>query len=120
MVGYLTRYPQQIAFGDQEPAAVMDRYHIPEFDLINDGIRLDREGLLAHARAGRKNATSVTVEVHDAVTGDTGVAARHTLTATMRKGSVIATEIYMFGQLAADGRLRHVHQGTRCVPASGT
>ena len=118
LVGYLTRYPQQITFGDQEPAAVMDRYHTPNFEIVNDGIRPDRDRLLAHVRAGRKNATSVQVVVHDAVIDGDRVAARYALTAAMRKGSVIATEIYMFGHLSPDGRLHHVDQVTRSIPTT--
>jgi hypothetical protein len=38
----------------------------------------------------------------------------------MRKGSVIATEIYMFGHLAPDGRLHHIDQVTRSIPATDT
>jgi hypothetical protein len=79
---------------------------------------LDRDRLLAHVRTGRRNATSVRVAVHDAVTEGERVAARYTLTAVMRKGAVVATEIYMFGRLAPDGRLRHVEQLTRIVPAA--
>jgi hypothetical protein len=85
--------------------------------MINDGVRLDRDRLLAHVQTGRRNAGSVQVMVHDAVVDGDRLAARYTLTATMRKGQVIATEIYMFGQLAADGRLRQVNQVTRSVPA---
>jgi hypothetical protein len=118
LVGYLTRYPQQITFGDEDPAAVMDRYHTPEFIMINDGIRLDRERLLAHVSTGRKRAAGVHVAVHDTVSNGNCVAARYTLTATMRKGPVIATEIYMFGQLAPDGRLHHVNQVTRSIPSA--
>jgi hypothetical protein len=120
LVGYLTRYPWQLVFGDQEPSAVLDRYHTPDFDMINDGLRLDRDQLLAHVVTGRKNATDVQVVVHDAVTDGDLVAARYTLTAAMRKGSVIATEIYMFGHLAPDGRLRHIDQITRSVRTTGT
>jgi hypothetical protein len=120
LVGYLTRYPPQLTFGDQDPAAVMDHYHTPDFDMTNDGIRLDRERLLAHVATGRKNAASVQVVVHDAVVDGAVAAARYTLTATMRKGQLIATEIYMFGHLAPDGRLRHVDQITRAVPTTDT
>jgi SnoaL-like domain len=116
LVGYLTSYPQRLTFGDQEPAVVMDLYHTPDFEMINDGVRLDRDRLLAHVATGRRNATGVQVVVHDAVIDGDRVAARYTLTATMRKGQVIATEIYMFGDLAPDGRLRHVDQVTRSVP----
>lgn len=118
LAGYLTRYPHQLAFGDDEPTEVMDCYHTPAFEMINDGIRLDRQRLLDHVASARKNATAVRVDVHECITEQTRVAARYTLTATMRKGAVIATEIYMFGDLAADGRLRRVCQATRTVPVS--
>jgi hypothetical protein len=119
-VGYLTHYPQQITFGDQDPDTVMDHYHTADFEMTNDGIRLDRDRLLAHVRTGRRNAAGVQVVVHDAVVNGDGLAARYTLTATMRKGQVIATEIYMFGRLAPDGRLRHVTQATRTVSVTQT
>ncbi len=120
LAGYLTRYPHQVIFADQEPAAVMDRYHTPDFDMVNDGVRLDRDRLLAHMRTGRKNATGVHVVVHETVIDGDRVAARYTLTATMRKGSEIVTEIYMFGHLAPDGRLHHVDQVTRNLPTADT
>jgi len=118
LVGYLIRYPQQIAFGDEDPAAVMDSYHTTEFEMVTDGIRLNRERLLAHVRAARKRAAGVHVVVHDTVSNGDRVAARYTMTATMRKGPVITTEIYMFGELAPDGRLHHVDQVTRTIPAA--
>jgi hypothetical protein len=88
------------------------------FEMVNDGVRLDHDQLLAHAGTGRKNATSVEVVVHDTVIDGDRVAARYTLTAAMRRGSVIATEIYMFGHLAPDGRLHHVDQVTRNIPTT--
>jgi hypothetical protein len=60
----------------------------------------------------------VQVAVHDTVIDGDRVAARYTLTATMRKGSMIATEIYMFGHLAPDGRLHHIDQVTRNIPTT--
>lgn len=113
LVGYLSNYPQQLTFEGEDPEAVMDRYHTADFKMINDGIELDRDRLLAHVRTGRKRAVRLEVDVHDAVTNRSQVAARYTLTATMRHGAVIATEVYMFGQLEPDGRLRHVTQATR-------
>ena len=113
LASYLSRYPEEIALGDEPAATVLDRYHTPGFILTNDGVRLDRERLLAHVRPARKNATSIRVEVHDAFTDGERVAARYTLTAVMRRGHVIASEVYMFGRLAPDGRLCRVNQLTR-------
>jgi hypothetical protein len=41
---YLTQYPQEVAFGEEDPGAVFDRYHTADFVMWNDGIELDREG----------------------------------------------------------------------------
>ncbi|RKR86824.1 SnoaL-like protein [Micromonospora pisi] len=114
---YLTGYPVEVAFGEDDAATVFDRYHTPDFVLYNDGIPLDREKLLAHVRPARRRAASVHTELHETLVSGDRVAARYILTAVMVKGSVIATEIYMFGQLARDGRLQRVDQLTRLVPA---
>jgi hypothetical protein len=112
---YLVQYPQEVAFGEEDAEAVFDRYHTPEFVMCNDGIQLDREKLLAHVRPARKRAKDIRVEVHETVSAADRVAARYTLTADMATGNTIATEIYMFGQRSADGRLRRVDQITRDV-----
>ncbi|MET7670186.1 nuclear transport factor 2 family protein [Micromonospora luteifusca] len=118
LIGYLTNYPQEISFGDDPAETVFDRYHTPDFVLYNDGVPLDREKLLAHVRPARKRASSIYVDVHDTVIQDDRVAARYTLGAVMRKGgNTIATEIYLFGGLAADGRLRRIDQISRILPA---
>lgn len=114
---YLTEYPVEIAFGADDAATVFDRYHTPDFVLYNDGLPLDRERLLAHVRPARRRATSVHVELHETLASGDRVAARYVLTAVMVKGAAITTEIYMFGQLADDGRLQRVDQLTRPVPA---
>jgi hypothetical protein len=116
LAGYLTAYPREVTFSDEEPAAVLDRYHTADFELRNDGRLLDREALLAHVRTGRRTATRIEVAVHDTVTSGDRVAARYTLTAVLRRGRVSVTEIAMFGRLAADGRLRRVDQLTRIPP----
>ena len=115
LTDYLVRYPQEVAFGDEEPGLVLDRYHGAGFVLFNDGLRLDRDRLLAHVRPARRNAVALTVDVHQALVYENRVAARYTLTATMRRGPVIATEIVAFGRLAPDGRLARLDQVTRVL-----
>lgn len=41
------------------------------------------------------------------------MSARYTLSAEMRKGRTVITDIYMFGTLAPDGRIRKIDQVTR-------
>ncbi|MFJ8579849.1 nuclear transport factor 2 family protein [Micromonospora sp. NPDC093277] len=112
---YLARYPHDVAFGEEDPEAVFDRYHAPGFVLYNDGVVLDRERLLAHVRPARKRAVSVHTEIHDALIAGDRVAARYTLTAVMRRGDSITTEIFLFGELAQDGRLQRLDQLTRAA-----
>ena len=116
LTGYLTRYPHEAGLGDEDPATVLDRYHTPDYELINDGVLLDRRRLLDHIRPVRRRATGIRVEVAQALVDGDQVAARYRLIAEMRGGTV-ATEIYMFGELASDGRLRRSVQITRPVPA---
>src|SRR3954454_21545759 len=86
VVGYLELYPQEITFGDEDPAEIFDRYHAPGFVLHNDGVPLDRDRLLAHVASGRERAAEIRIVVHDVATTGDVVAARYELTAIMRKG----------------------------------
>lgn len=113
LAGYLRSYIQEMGLGNEDPGVVIDRYHTPDIEWHNDGIRLDRDRLIAHARPARKNAIAIDVEVHDALVAGDRVAARYTLHSTMRKGRRLSNEIYLFGELAPDGRLRRIYTTTR-------
>ncbi|MGN9779353.1 nuclear transport factor 2 family protein [Micromonospora sp. H33] len=117
LTSYLIRYPQEAGLGDEEPATVLDRYHTPDYELVNDGVLLDRKRLLDHIRPARKRAAGLRVEVEQALVDGDQVAARYRLIAELRNGGTITTEIYMFGELAADGRLRRAIQATRTIPS---
>ncbi|WNM33559.1 nuclear transport factor 2 family protein [Streptomyces sp. Li-HN-5-11] len=116
LAGYLRSYIQQMGLGSEDPGVVIDRYHTPDIEWYNDGTRLDRDRLVAHARPARKNAIALDVEVHDALVAGDRVAARYTLHSTMRKGRRLSNEMYLFGELAPDGRLRRVHSTSRDIP----
>lgn len=113
LVRYLRTFPAEIAFGDETPGDVFDRYHTSDYVNVSDGLPLDRQRMIEHAAPARKRVQSVTVEVHDAVVAGDRVAARYVLTAEMRKGGRIVTDIHMFGRLAEDGRLQRADQLTR-------
>jgi hypothetical protein len=81
-------------------------------------VLLDRQRLIDHVRPARKRAVGVRVEVEQALVDGDQVAARYRLTADLRKGGTITSEIYMFGELAADGRLRRAVQVTRTLPTA--
>lgn len=112
---FLTRYPEEMAFGDQDPGRILDRWFAPGFVFRNDGLALDRQRLIDHARPARRNARALHIEVHSKMLSGNGIAAHYTLTATMRTGHVIATEIYLVGRLAVDARITGIDQCTRIL-----
>lgn len=116
IAAYLESYPVEITSTD-DPAGVYDRYHAPGYAVVSDGVTLDRDRLLAHVGPARKRVAAVRVTVHDVLCADDRFAARYTLEAQMRKGAVIATEIAVIGEVAADGRIRSARQLTRDVSA---
>ena len=111
----LARFHHAMASTEEDPTAIVDRFCTPDFEQWNDGVRLDREQLIAHARPARRNVTSVRTDVHDVVASGDRAAARYVLTATMRNGSTLASEVYMFGMFAPDGRLQRIDQITRVI-----
>ncbi|HWD77469.1 MAG TPA: nuclear transport factor 2 family protein [Kribbella sp.] len=105
------------ALADEDAAAVVDRYYTPDIEQVADGITLDRERLIAHLRPIRKNVISCTYDAHEAIRTPDHLAARFTIHAKMRRGRTISTEVYLFGDLAPDGRIRRTTQSTRDVSA---
>lgn len=111
---FLNSYSEEFIYGDEDPSVVVDRYHTPDIVEIADGIRMDRDKLIAHAKPLRKNRPSGRMEVHDAIAHGDQIAARYTMYVHQR-GKDLTIEVYFFGRFAADGRMRESHQLTRTV-----
>lgn len=101
-----------------DAAAVVDRYYTPDIEQVADGVTLDRQRLIDHLRPVRKNVVSCTYDVHEALRTGDRLAARFTIHAELRRGRTISTEVYLFAELAPDGRFRHTTQATRDVSAA--
>ncbi|MBN6057314.1 nuclear transport factor 2 family protein [Nonomuraea sp. RK-328] len=118
LADFLITYTRDMAVSDEEPGAILDRYFVPDFEYCNDGLLIDRQRMIDHVRPVRKNVDKEAmtadgwsgVEIHEALVSGDRIAARWTLRTTLRKGKTFAAEIYMFGHLAADGRIRRIDQ----------
>lgn len=108
----MTRITEELV-GPEDPQTVVSRYYTDDFEMLNDGHRLDRSAVAAHARPLRKNLVAYRFELHDEIREDGRLAARYTLRAELRNGRTVVTQVYMFGTTAADGRLRRIDQATR-------
>ena len=102
-----------VAGGDA--AEIVDRYYTSDIQQIADGVTMDRQRLIDHLRPVRKNVVSCEYDVHEAVRSGDRLAARFTIHAETRQGRTISTEVYLFGELAPDGRIRRTTQATREV-----
>lgn len=118
---FLITYTRDMAVSDEEPEAILDRYFVPDFEYCNDGLVIDRQRMIDHVRPVRKNVDSEAMtaddrpgaEIHEALVSGDRIAARWTLRTRLRKGRTFAAEIYMFGHLASDGRIRRIDQISR-------
>ncbi len=110
---FYSSFTTEMMAGENDPAAVVDRYYAPEIVQVADGVEIDRDRLIAHLRPTRKNLVSWRFEVHEALRTDDKLAARFTIHAQLRKGPPIVTEVYLFGELAPDGRMLRTSQLTR-------
>lgn len=120
LAAFLTSFTEELAFGDDDPAAVVARHYPEGFVQYSDGRRFDRDDLAAHAAPLRKNLVSWRVDVQEALVSGRRLAARYTMHSTMRKGRELEIEVYMFGELDGEGRFRRIDQLTRTVAEQNT
>ncbi|QKW36207.1 nuclear transport factor 2 family protein [Actinomadura sp. NAK00032] len=113
---FFTSFNRELLDTDDDPAAIVDRYHTPDIVQVADGHRMDRDTLIAHTRPVRKNRPEGRVDVHDAIADGDRIAARYTLH-VRRRGKELRIEVCFFGRFADDGRMRAAHMLTRTVPA---
>lgn len=114
-----TSFTREAVADGADPGPIVDRYYTPDAVQTADGIRIDRDRLVAHIRPVRKNLSDFAFEVHEALRDGERIAARFTIDATDRRGRRSTTEVHLFGELAPDGRIRRTHQISRTVEAPG-
>ncbi|MFI6816956.1 nuclear transport factor 2 family protein [Nonomuraea sp. NPDC050328] len=115
---YLTRLPYELAFSEDDPASIIDRYYTPTFQYRNDGITLDRQRLIDHTTPARKTTKHLDIQIHETLTDGPRAAARFTMTAHTRKDKVIKVEVHLFAEYAPDGRIAQANALTRTLDPS--
>lgn len=114
LADFYTSFTADLLADEGDAAPIVDRYHTPDVVQYADGVRIDRDRLIAHAQPVRRNHPEVRVEVHEAVAVEDRLAARYTMHAQMAEER-ISNEVYFFGTFAPDGRLRTAHMRTRTL-----
>ncbi|MGA6173384.1 nuclear transport factor 2 family protein [Streptomyces sp. NPDC012600] len=96
-------------------AAAVERHFAPDYRQRTNGVWSDREGFVQHMTRLRSLISDGRVEVHDELRDGPRYADRHTVTLTHHDGRVSVTEVYLFAELAADGRFLRVEETTLLI-----
>jgi len=95
-----------------------DRHFTPEYRQRTDGEWADRAEFLDHIGHLRTLVRDGRVEVHDELYDGSTYADRHTCHITKTDGSTVRMEVYVFADLAADGRFSRIEETTLMLQGS--
>ncbi|SEE34623.1 SnoaL-like domain-containing protein [Streptomyces sp. 2231.1] len=95
-----------------------DRHFTPEYRQRTDGRWADRNEFLEHIAHLRTLVADGHVEVHEELYDGSKYADRHTAHITKKDGSVVRMEVYVFADLAADGRFSRIEETTLMLQGS--
>jgi hypothetical protein len=111
----------------------IDRHFTADYRQRTNGTWDDRTGFAAHIAYLRDVIKDGRVQVHEELVDNSKYADRHTVTVTKLTGETVTMEVYLFADLAADGRFRRIEETTLLLagteadrdlgsakPASGT
>ena len=106
---YLVNYPVEMV-GSEPAETIFDRYHTPDYVLVNDGRTFDRAKTLAHVGPVRRNfvkhRATTSIEPHGLIADADRGAAHYTMHVTGIGPEPMRIEIFTLVEFAADGRVR--------------
>ncbi|MFI1364625.1 nuclear transport factor 2 family protein [Streptomyces griseochromogenes] len=95
-----------------------DRHFTPEYRQRTDGQWADRAEFVEHITHVRTLVADGHVEVQDELYDGGKYADRHTVYITKKDGSTVTTEVYLFADLAPDGRFSRIEETTLMLEGS--
>ncbi|MEU1631208.1 nuclear transport factor 2 family protein [Streptomyces sp. NPDC020096] len=95
-----------------------DRHFTPEYRQRTDGEWADRTGFLEHISHLRTLVAGGHIEVHEELYDGSKYADRHTCHITKKDGSTVTMEVYLFADLAPDGRFNRIEETTLMLDGS--
>ncbi|MFI6846176.1 nuclear transport factor 2 family protein [Kitasatospora sp. NBC_00085] len=95
-----------------------DRHFTPEYRQRTDGEWADRAEFLDHITHLRTVVAGGHVVVHEELHDGNKYADRHTAHVTKKDGSTVRMEVYVFADLAPDGRFSRIEETTLMLEGS--
>jgi hypothetical protein len=93
-------------------AEAVNRHFHENYRQRTNGVWDDRESFVAHISHLRDVIESGTIDVLDAVVNGRQYSDRHVVHLTKRDGTTVSQEVYLFGDLAQDGRFLRAEEVT--------
>jgi hypothetical protein len=93
-----------------------DRHYSPQFRQRINGQWAERAEVLTRLSALRESTTLIQMTVLDELVDGQRYAERHIIKLRTTEGQQVSQEVYVFGQLDADGRLTWVEELSRSLP----
>ncbi|MER5465832.1 nuclear transport factor 2 family protein [Streptomyces sp. NPDC002668] len=95
-----------------------DRHFTPDYRQRTDGEWADRSEFLDHINHLRSIVAHGKVEVHEELYDNDKYADRHTCHITKTDGTTVTMEVYVFADLAPDGRFNRIEETTLMLKGS--
>ncbi|MFF7754542.1 nuclear transport factor 2 family protein [Streptomyces sp. NPDC007971] len=96
----------------------VDRHFTPEYRQRTDGEWADRAEFVEHISHVRTLVADGRVEVQEELYDGGKYADRHIVYITKKDGSTVTTEVYVFADLAPDGRFIRIEETTLMLEGS--
>jgi ketosteroid isomerase-like protein len=106
--------------GDLTLEQAVDRHFTAEYRQRTDGEWADRAQFLEHIAHLRTLVAGGHVEVHEELYDGSKYADRHTAHITKKDGTSVRMEVYVFADLAADGRFSRIEETTLMLQGSSS
>ncbi|MFE3765513.1 nuclear transport factor 2 family protein [Streptomyces sp. NPDC059104] len=97
-----------------------DRHFTPDYRQRTDGEWADRSQFLDHIAHLRTLVAAAEIEVHEELHDGDRYADRHTCHITKKDGTTVSMEVYVFADIAPDGRFRRIEETTLLLKGSET
>lgn len=118
---YLENALNEVCFGSDEQFPLEEtvaRYFAPGYTQLTDGVPAGYDEFVAHIRLLRSRCAEGRIVMERFVRDGETFADQHTVAVTKLDGGTLTAEVYVFGEVDGDGRLRWLEEVTR-ITAGG-
>lgn len=116
LAAHCERALNAVCFGRPEDTeTAIDQYFTADYEQTTDGETSKHAQFVDHIAKLRGTIKRGHIHVIEAIQEGSRIAERHTVHITRTNGQEAVLEVYLFGEMTAEGKLHRVHEITRVV-----